>query len=134
MCVHLQKLKEKSRDRESQVKVMFSLKWKYTKGGIGHWSLKEILKVGEASPSQKRELGPWQRMGEDLEQQIKIFRECRAALKALAGWRQWQPWEGEQVCGPRQGILATFFLPWALVPSQKSFSTPGLFLFCLAGY
>lgn len=39
------KLKQNSLDRESQVKVMFSLKWKDSKGGIGHWSFKEIQSV-----------------------------------------------------------------------------------------
>lgn len=66
-------------------KLKFSLKWKYSKGGIGYWSLKKTLKVRERFLLPRNvSLGPSRGPEEDLEQEIKIIPECKASLKAPA--------------------------------------------------
>lgn len=54
---------------------MISLKWKCTKGGIGHWSLKETFQVEKLPLPRNTSLGSAK--GHELEQQMKIFKDAK---------------------------------------------------------
>lgn len=129
MCISLQKTEEKSGERKQQVKVMFSLKWKYAEGGTGHWSWKQTLKVQEAPLSWKCELGLWQRTRESSGAADEDIQRLQVNLESSSRMEQTGGVLGRKhTCGPWGGHLSHVLSSLGTGPISEIFFCSGLIL------